>query len=207
MNFQSSIPVAVFLLVGSIVLGGTCAWTSPSTVSRIRHSTQLFLSDNKNKSPPYPRAAVSVAVRCDYKEDAFYLLVQRGNEPNKGKWSFPGGKLELGETALAGGQRELQEETRFKEQSDLQWFPEPITTADSILDNQDGSTAVHFLIAVCFACLGNVENLPKVIAMDDAADAKWWSIQDLLQSGASITPGLMERMRRTEVLHQSGVLL
>lgn len=39
------------------------------------------------------------------------LLVRRGHEPLKGKWSLPGGLLELGEALTAGVIREVQEET------------------------------------------------------------------------------------------------
>jgi 8-oxo-dGTP diphosphatase len=39
------------------------------------------------------------------------LLVQRGQEPLKGKWSLPGGLLELGEALAAGVVREVKEET------------------------------------------------------------------------------------------------
>jgi 8-oxo-dGTP diphosphatase len=39
------------------------------------------------------------------------LLVQRGREPLKGKWSLPGGMLELGESLTQGVVREVQEET------------------------------------------------------------------------------------------------
>lgn len=39
------------------------------------------------------------------------LLVQRGREPSKGKWSLPGGALELGETLTEGVAREVYEET------------------------------------------------------------------------------------------------
>ncbi len=39
------------------------------------------------------------------------LLVQRGHEPSKGKWSLPGGMLELGESLTDGVAREVQEET------------------------------------------------------------------------------------------------
>lgn len=39
------------------------------------------------------------------------LLVQRGREPLKGKWSLPGGMLELGESLTDGVAREVREET------------------------------------------------------------------------------------------------
>jgi len=39
------------------------------------------------------------------------LLVQRGREPLKGRWSLPGGMVELGESLQAGVIREVEEET------------------------------------------------------------------------------------------------
>ena len=38
-----------------------------------------------------------------------FLLVRRGREPNKGKWGFPGGVQELGETVVEGGKRFLHQ--------------------------------------------------------------------------------------------------
>jgi len=39
------------------------------------------------------------------------LMIRRANEPGKGKWSFPGGKQELGETIVECAVREVREET------------------------------------------------------------------------------------------------
>ena len=39
------------------------------------------------------------------------LLVRRGREPLKGRWSLPGGLLEVGESLTAGVAREVSEET------------------------------------------------------------------------------------------------
>lgn len=39
------------------------------------------------------------------------LLVKRGQLPDKGKWSFPGGAVELGETTEEAAIREVKEET------------------------------------------------------------------------------------------------
>ena len=43
--------------------------------------------------------------------DGRVLLVRRGGPPLQGRWSIPGGSLEVGETLIEGVQRELAEET------------------------------------------------------------------------------------------------
>jgi ADP-ribose pyrophosphatase YjhB (NUDIX family) len=44
-------------------------------------------------------------------EQGRLLLVQRANEPGRGLWSLPGGRVEPGETDEAALVREVQEET------------------------------------------------------------------------------------------------
>jgi 8-oxo-dGTP diphosphatase len=39
------------------------------------------------------------------------LLVRRGNEPGRGLWSVPGGRVEPGESVAAAVEREVREET------------------------------------------------------------------------------------------------
>ena len=61
----------------------------------------------------YPRPAVTadcVVFGIDG-ETAKVLLIERGNEPFKGKWALPGGFMEIGETAEECARRELYEET------------------------------------------------------------------------------------------------
>ena len=43
------------------------------------------------------------------------LLIERGIEPFKGRWAFPGGFLKMDETALQGAKRELKEETGLED--------------------------------------------------------------------------------------------
>jgi ADP-ribose pyrophosphatase YjhB (NUDIX family) len=57
--------------------------------------------------PDRPIVGIGVAV---LREDAV-LLVRRGNPPNAGAWSLPGGGQELGETTEQAARRELLEET------------------------------------------------------------------------------------------------
>jgi 8-oxo-dGTP pyrophosphatase MutT (NUDIX family) len=115
-----------------------------------------------------PRAAVSVAVRvqCDTRNGdddshdngtaapTFYLLIQRGTEPNKGMWSLPGGKIEYHETTFEAAKRELYEETMWSTNAEvedtnkndpLQWHNETVLTTDAIGDGY------HYVIAHYFA--------------------------------------------------------
>jgi 8-oxo-dGTP diphosphatase len=45
------------------------------------------------------------------------VLIKRGNEPSKGKWSIPGGLVELGENLEAAVIRETKEETCLEVQT------------------------------------------------------------------------------------------
>lgn len=61
-------------------------------------------------SRQYPKKPV-VGVGAIIVEGNKILLEKRKNEPSKGKWSIPGGLLELGESAEEAVIREVQEET------------------------------------------------------------------------------------------------
>ncbi len=70
----------------------------------------------------YPRPAVTtdcVIFGCDERGGLSVLLVERGNEPYKGCWAFPGGFLEMDETTEECALRELREETEFDVGKDL----------------------------------------------------------------------------------------
>ena len=60
----------------------------------------------------YPRPAVTTdCVVFTQEEEPKVLLIQRGNEPYKGCWAFPGGFMNMEETAEECAVRELKEET------------------------------------------------------------------------------------------------
>lgn len=64
-----------------------------------------------------PRVGVGVIVLRHLKDSMHgkdVLLIKRGKPPSEGKWSFPGGSQELGETILQTAIREVEEETGLK---------------------------------------------------------------------------------------------
>jgi 8-oxo-dGTP diphosphatase len=56
---------------------------------------------------PIVRAVGAVITRAD----GLLLLIKRGNEPGRGLWSLPGGRIEPGESDVAAVAREVLEET------------------------------------------------------------------------------------------------
>ncbi len=62
---------------------------------------------SSNEFPGRPVPAVAALVF----RDGSVLLVKRRDEPNRGRWSPPGGSLELGETVEEAAARETLEET------------------------------------------------------------------------------------------------
>ena len=166
---------------------------------------QMSASDD---TTVYPRAAVSVVVRFqDSSIPVRWLLIQRGNEPNKGVWSFPGGKIESLEGTLEAAKRELKEETGLcsnneNKQFTLKWHDEgPFACSDSIGGDY------HYVISQCFAEVTS-SSLPQIEASDDAMDAKWWSVKEVevAESKGIVTPGVLRVVKRSETLYQKGLL-
>ncbi len=63
----------------------------------------------------YPRPAVTAdCVVITREKEPRVLLIQRGNEPFKGCWAFPGGFMDMDETTEECAVRELEEETGMK---------------------------------------------------------------------------------------------
>lgn len=99
------------------------------------------------KTAPYPTEAVEQLVRpvptccaCILHQGRL-LLIQRGEEPSKGLWSFPGGQIELGETILEAVKREVVEETgvEIEPQQVFQVY-------DSIARDHTGRVRFHHVV-------------------------------------------------------------
>ena len=221
--------------------------TNPSISTNKRSMTASSSLSSSTPTMIIPRAAVSTVVQWTRTttgasldnnnarstktthqkphQDAKYLLIQRGKAPNKGMWSFPGGSMEYGETALEAAQRELAEETIWPSSSSssschsLQWHEAPFCTSDAI------GEGYHYLIAQCFAVvvvdnnnkeedddetstepLQQQNHPPLVQPADDAANAAWFTKQDIQDKGIEMTPGILKVIERAERLYHAGLL-
>ncbi|MFW5830835.1 MAG: NUDIX domain-containing protein [Prolixibacteraceae bacterium] len=117
----------------------------------------------------YPRPALTVdaLVYTGENEITEVLLIQRDQEPFKGKWALPGGFINMDELLEEACIRELHEETGLKVKQMSQF-----KTYDAI--DRDPR---HRTISVVHS-----KKLPekqKVKGSDDAARAEWFNISEL----------------------------
>ncbi len=118
----------------------------------------------------YPRPAVTADCIVMTKEaDAKVLLIQRGDEPYKGCWAFPGGFMNMDETTEQCAIRELEEETGLKVNEIHQ-----IGAYSKVDRDPRGRT-------VTVAYLAIVDKPMPVVGLDDAAKAEWWPLFALPQ--------------------------
>jgi ADP-ribose pyrophosphatase YjhB (NUDIX family) len=101
------------------------------------------------------------------------LLVQRGREPGAGQWALPGGRVHWGETLAQAAKREVLEETGI----DIE-VGHIIYTFDSITRDESGVIRFHYVIIDFLArpVRPGVDPVPA----DDAADARWFNLDELL---------------------------
>jgi len=91
---------------------------------------------SQHEFPKRPVPAVGAIVF----RDGAVLLVKRGAEPNRGRWSLPGGSLEIGETVEAGVVRETREETGV----DVQ--PLRVLDVRNFIERKDGEVRWHCVL-------------------------------------------------------------
>ncbi|MGH7096508.1 MAG: NUDIX hydrolase [Stellaceae bacterium] len=110
------------------------------------------------------------------------LCVRRGNPPLAGRWGFPGGVLELGETVAQGAMRELREETGV-----VATPAGVLTVLDSLDRDAEGRVRYHYaLIAV-----RGVWQSGDGVAGDDAEEVAWLGRPEIVAQNLPTVPALL----------------
>jgi 8-oxo-dGTP diphosphatase len=93
------------------------------------------------------------------------LLVRRANPPQQGRWSLPGGRVELGETLVDAVRREVLEETGIH------------VAVGRFLEAVERIGPDHHFVILDYVATPIGPRSPT--AGDDACDAKWIQMADL----------------------------
>ena len=117
----------------------------------------------------YPQQPI-VAVGAVVIHQNRVLLVCRGQQPAKGDWAIPGGRVELGERMHAAATREVLEETGVSIRPG-----ELIYYFETIQPDRDGKIQFHYVIFDFMATYLAGEPDPQ----DDASDARWISPDEI----------------------------
>lgn len=116
----------------------------------------------------YPRPAVTADCVVITKEaEPKVLLIQRGADPYKGCWAFPGGFMNMDETTEQCAIRELEEETGLKVSTVRQ-----IGAYSKVDRDPRGRT-------ITVAYLAIIDKPTQVTGQDDAAKAEWFPLSAL----------------------------
>lgn len=103
------------------------------------------------------------------------LLVRRGNPPQRGRWTVPGGRVEPGESLQEAAVREALEETGLRVRIEREALHVQLPTADG------RSFDVHDFVA---SVVGG-----ELQRGDDADDVRWFTREEL--AGVDLTENLL----------------
>ena len=138
--------------------------------------------------PDWPRVGVG-AVILDGDQ---VLLIQRGGVTLPGKWSIPGGLVELGETTREAVCREIGEECGLEIE-----LVDVCGVLDRVVRDAEGRVRYHWVL-VDFLAEARGGTL---CAGDDAADARWVALDDV--ETYDTTDGLMDMILRAVALRDA----
>ena len=115
---------------------------------------------------PHPAVTTDCVIFGFDGERLQVLLIERGIEPYKGRWAFPGGFLKMDETAEEGARRELKEETGL----DSAYMEQFHTFSAPERDPRERVITIAYYALV---------KKQEVKGGDDAASARWFPLDEI----------------------------
>jgi len=135
--------------------------------------------------PDLPRVGVGAVVLSGDR----VLLVKRGGQPSSGKWSLPGGMVELGETTVQAVEREIAEECGLRIR-----VAGVAGVLDRVVKDAEGRVRYHWVLVDYLAYPAS----ETICAGSDAAEARWVPVGDV--EGLDVTDGLLDMIYRAVAL-------
>jgi 8-oxo-dGTP diphosphatase len=116
------------------------------------------------------------------------LLIKRGAEPALGKWSIPGGSVEIGETLREAVRREVKEETNLDVEVGK------LAGITDLIVEKEGILTWHYVLINYFATA--TEGDP--VAATDVSECRWVKLSDL--GDYDVTKTLIDRLTELKLI-------
>lgn len=139
--------------------------------------------------PVVPRVGVGAVVL----DGRRVLLVRRGKAPAYGKWSLPGGLVELGETTREAVCREIAEECGLQIR-----LLDVCGVLDRVIRDDEGRIRYHWVLVDYVA----VPESGTLCAASDADEARWVEVDQV--DRLDTTDGLLDMIRRAQAIAGGG---
>jgi len=139
--------------------------------------------------PAYPMVGVGTFIM----KDGHVLLVRRGREPALGKWSIPGGLVQVGETVEAAAMREAKEECGLTVR--LEGL---VGVVNRIIPDAAGRVQYHYVL-IDFLARAEAGELA---AGSDASEVRWVRVSEVKRY--ETTEGLAQMVDRAVHLLEGG---
>jgi 8-oxo-dGTP diphosphatase len=120
----------------------------------------------KRMYPDQPIVGIGVVIV----RDCMIALIKRGNEPSKGKWTIPGGLVELGESIETAVIREAREETCLEVEN-----PQLLDVVGNVDRDEYSKVKYHYVIIDYLVHVkgGNIQ------AASDAEELRWVAFDEV----------------------------
>ena len=135
----------------------------------------------RREYPEAPRVGVGAVVL----QEGQVLLVRRGGQPSSGRWSLPGGLVELGETTAEAARREIAEECGC-----MIRLVGVAGVVDRIVHDAEGRVRYHYVLVDYLA----YPESAAITAGSDAAEACWVEVDRVGEM--DVTEGVADMIRQ-----------
>jgi len=147
-------------------------------------TSQQATDDTRLPSREYPRRPIVSAHAAVFRGDRV-LLARRAHEPSRGRWSVPGGAIELGETIRDAAQREIREECGIEVE-----IEGIVDAVDNIIPDESGRIRFHYVVIYLIARYVSGRARPG----SDASEVRWVTRAEL--DGLDMHPLAREALQR-----------
>ncbi len=132
-----------------------------------KQKVEMEQQENRDVADEARPAVTADCVVITKEAEPKVLLIERGADPYKGCWAFPGGFLNMDETTEQCAVRELEEETGMI----IQGLQQIGAYSKVDRDPRGRTITVAYLAVIDSPC--------EVIGQDDAAKAEWFPLDSL----------------------------